>query len=197
MVTERSVETSWVLSQLPNKGHILSIGSYESLNLGYIASLDVDYIDARDFHDSLPPDVNFYQESLFDNSLPNNSYDAIIAISTLEHIGMPHYGQPYVPDGDFLALYEIWQLLKPKGKLIWTVPCGLPKVTSWYRQYDPPQLKRLMSNWGDMSLKYWGFQDTQYVPINEEDVMQYDYFDVISDEQRAGAVAGITARKTT
>jgi hypothetical protein len=197
MVTERSVEASWVLSQLPDKGRILDIGSCESTYLGHIMGYDVDCIDVRDCHDTLPSDVNFYQETLFDNSLPNNSYDAIIAISTLEHIGMPHYGQPYIPDGDILALSEIWWLLKPKGKLIWTVPCGLPKVTSWYRQYDPPQLRQLMSNWDDVSLKYWGFRGTNYVPINEGDVMQYDYFDVISNDQRAGAVAGITARKTT
>ena len=65
-------------------------------------------------------------------SLPylDNSFDVITSISVIEHI----------PDrGDSLAIKEMWRVLKPGGKLVFTVPCAKLYYEEW-RENDVYQL---------------------------------------------------------
>lgn len=83
---------------------------------------------------------------------PDNSYDVVTSISVLEHIP---------DDEDIRALRKLWNLLKPDGRLILTVPCARSYFEEWregdiyglgapekhgrrffQRIYDPPTLRK-------------------------------------------------------
>lgn len=193
-ISERTVEIPWALMQLPQTGVVLDIGSCEALYLPIInqRGRTLHCLDPRNCIGELPPDVVFHNQSLIGNDLPRAFYDAVLVISTIEHIGLPCYGQKPFLDGDQLALAEIWGLLKPGCPLIATMPAGQDKTVSWYRQYSPETLKRLFQHWR-AEFTYWGFDGVHYVPIEEHEVTQYDYRDSPGIGAGAGAFAGIVA----
>ncbi|MGD2184190.1 methyltransferase domain-containing protein [Lusitaniella coriacea] len=53
---------------------------------------------------------------------PDNHFDVITSISTIEHIS---------DNGDTLAVRELWRVLKPGGKLILTLPCKKKYDEEW------------------------------------------------------------------
>jgi hypothetical protein len=141
----------------------------------------------------MPPGVFFHQQNIIGNTLPRAYFDAVLCISTLEHIGLACFGQKPFRWGDRLALSEIRALLKRDGYAIVTVPAGQSKITTWYRQYSPADLEALFCDW-DVQVSYWGFDGSQYEPILAAEVTNYDYRDRSDDQAGAGAVAGVIAR---
>jgi SAM-dependent methyltransferase len=53
---------------------------------------------------------------------PANSFDWIVSVSAIEHIGLGHYTDPTAADGDTKALATIWHWLKPGGWFAFDVP---------------------------------------------------------------------------
>lgn len=51
-----------------------------------------------------------------------NSFDWIVSVSAIEHVGLGHYGDPKAPDGDSVVLANIHSWLKPGGWLAFDVP---------------------------------------------------------------------------
>jgi len=102
---------------------------------------------------------------------------------------LPGNGQCSFENGDRLALGEIARLLKPGGYAIFTVPAGQSKMTLWYRQYSPRDLRLLFADW-DIEISYWAHDGINYKSVSEADVLDADY-----DYSRgAGAIAGIIGR---
>lgn len=102
---------------------VLDVGSteslliYELLHRGY----KVQGIDQR-----LYQERNLYtmQFNILDNDLIKclPLYDYIIAISTIEHIGLGAYGDKKIKNGDRLAVENIYKMLKFNGYFIITLP---------------------------------------------------------------------------
>jgi SAM-dependent methyltransferase len=188
--SERSIEIPWVLSQLPQAGKILDIGSCEAIYLSTIPQYDrfLHCLDPRNCSDSFPPEAIFHNQSILGNDLPPSFFDCVLLVSTIEHIGLPWYDQKPFPDGDHLTLAEVARLLKPDGYLLMTVPAGAGNVATWYRQYSPPDLKKLLARW-DYEIIYMGFQGDSYKLIPEDEVANFSY----RPSQGAGAVACVKA----
>src|SRR5262249_37504153 len=191
----RVVEIPWALAQLPQSGSLLDVGSCDATYLGVLPQPDrvLHCLDSRGCTESMPPGVVFHQQNIIGNTLPRAYFDAILCISTLEHIGLACYGQKPFRLGDQLALAEMRALLKRDGYAIVTVPAVQSKITTWYRQYSPSELETLFCDW-EIQINYWGFDGSAYQSIPESDVTQYDYRDRSDDQAGAGAVAGIIAR---
>lgn len=191
MPNERVVEIPWALMQLPHNGTILDIGSCEATYLSTIVNPGriLHCLDVRDCQADLPENVYFHHQSLIGNDLPASYFDAILVLSTLEHIGLPHYDQQGLENSDVLALSEIRRLLKPSGSTIITLPAGRSKLTLWYRQYSPEDIKQLFAQW-QYTVDYWGFRGGAYQKIDESEVTSFDY----DYAHGSGAVACIVAR---
>lgn len=194
MPTERVIEIPWVLGRIPQSGTILDVGSCEAVYLAAIQQVDrqLHCLDPRDCRQDLPAGAVFHHQSLIGNTLPAGSFDAVLLVSVIEHLGLPCYGQEPYPHGDRLALLEVRRLLRPGAPAVLTVPAGQSKLTSWYRQYSPADLDRLLKGWRH-AIDFWGFDGRAYTPLREAEVESYDYRDRLDRHAGAGALACIVA----
>ena len=120
------------------------VGSKISLELASMG-LKVVGVDYRPYP-LIHKNLEFIQGNFFDLELPLESFDCAIAVSTLEHIGLPAYNIKPFENGDQKAIKRFYQLLKVGGKLILTVPFGKNEVDQFERNYNLNSLKKLLRN---------------------------------------------------
>jgi SAM-dependent methyltransferase len=154
IISEQVIENAFLLRQLDaSVRKILDFGGYEStLPLALTAlGLEVTVVDQRRYpftaeglrviqHDILQPL----------DTVPSD-FDVVYSISTIEHVGLGHYGDPTRADGDRMALAHLWDKVRPGGRLIFSVPAGWPSVQRGYRVYDEPSLRKIMPSEGRIS----------------------------------------------
>jgi SAM-dependent methyltransferase len=149
-VNERIVEIPYVfraLGQVPQGAEVLDVGSSESLVAVELASLGyrVTGIDPREgslAHPNLERIVGSVEEWR-----PDRRFDAVVCLSTIEHLGLGAYGQPKCPDADVRAMRRLHELSRPDALLILTTPFGVPAVDELQRTYDAVGLKQLLEGW--------------------------------------------------
>lgn len=138
---ERLVEVPWVLSRL-RPGRVLEVG-YAFAEPAYLAGL----VEAApgelvgvDLAEAEVPGFETVVADARDLPFPDASFDQVLLVSTLEHIGADNelYGSQGVPDdfGRAAALKELRRILRPDGSLLATVPLGEPGDYGWFRQED-------------------------------------------------------------
>ncbi len=129
VLNSKAAEWSFVLDFLPpvprNTKKVLDVGASESLLLyelnarGYHAF----GLDQRPFQERLRPEVGFILGDIT-QEMPGyrETFDYITIVSTFEHIGLGEYGDRVLSQGQELALAHMWQMLKPDGLVLMTVP---------------------------------------------------------------------------
>jgi SAM-dependent methyltransferase len=155
---ERVIEYPWLLSRLGvSRSRLLDAGS--SLNHEFLLSSS--QLSAKRISIvTLAPEpccfwhrgVSYIFEDLRALPLANESFDEVVSISTLEHVGMNNL--MYTKDtahrekrpGDaHLAIAELRRVLRPGGKLYLTVPFGKPLDYEWFHQFDARALEELVA----------------------------------------------------
>ena len=168
--SQQAAEYPWVIENVkklyPKGARILDVGcaesllAYELISLGY----EVWGIDINDYP-LKPKQMIFVKRDIRDTGLPSNFFDAVICVSTLEHIGLPVYGQEKLDlEGDYKAIQEIWRILKPGGYLFLTTPFAgkTMRIVPGERQYDLERLKRLAQGFEIVIAKY-------FIPVQKEE----------------------------
>jgi SAM-dependent methyltransferase len=150
---ERVVEIPWVLSRLRDEGRVLEVG-YAFAETPYLAALlrsGVDLVGA----DLATKDVDGMETATADaRDLPfeDASFDQVLLVSTLEHIGADNavYGLEggSDPGARLDALRELCRVLRGDGSLLVTVPLGEPDDYGWFRQEDERGWTRLYGEAG-------------------------------------------------
>nr|WP_290226437.1 methyltransferase domain-containing protein [Trichocoleus desertorum] len=158
---ERCVEYPWLFSRLPYEAtHILDAGS--SLNYEYI--LEQPYFENKHIHIvTLAPEpqcfwykgVSYLFEDLRNLPLKSSFYDAIVCLSTLEHVGLDNTqyseGDRYneTRSSDFkLAINELKRVLKPGGSLFISIPFGQYQNLGYFQQFDSRLLSETVEAFG-------------------------------------------------
>lgn len=147
MITERILEGIFVHSRLPNKSvKLLDMGCAESINAIEMASLghNVTGVDLR----TLPVKHSNFRmviADLCDLPFEDESFECVVALSTLEHVGLGWYTDEPEQNNDCKALEEGARVLKTGGRFITTVPFGrVAGETSVHRIYDQARLDKLL-----------------------------------------------------
>lgn len=151
-VNERIVEMPYVMSSLgsvPAGGHVLDFGAAESTLAFSLASLgyQTTALDLRPYpleHPLLTAVVAPVESW----EGPSRPYDAIVCLSTLEHVGLGWYGDhPKGHDLDRVILERLKGWLAPGGVLAFTAPFGHWSVDTFERRYDRAHLEKLFEGW--------------------------------------------------
>jgi SAM-dependent methyltransferase len=147
--SERCVEIPWVVSRYEGERRVLDIGTSfaERRYLEALRSLTIPSLFALDLVPAKR--VRAIAGDARTPPLRAGTFDAIFAISVIEHIGRDNavYLQgrhgPADADGDFTSIRALAALLAPGGRLLVTVPFGEPEDHRWFVQYDLDRLDRL------------------------------------------------------
>ena len=147
-VNERIVEIPYAfgaLAALPPGSRILDVGCAESTVALSLATLgwQVTAVDPRGYpyaHPTLDV-VTGYVSDLPDK--PN--FDAVLLLSTIEHIGIGAYGETIVEDADRVLMADALRRLKPGGLVVLTTPVAQQfHEDELQRYYDTERLGQLL-----------------------------------------------------
>lgn len=166
----RCIEYPFAASHLGDAGCILDVGTVKSdpAWIAWLESLSRD-IHATDYD---PPDdsfenIDFVQSDVRSLPFEDNFFDAVLAVSVIEHIGLedPQVELSELPPadqrGDVEAVRELTRVLKPEGKLVMTLPFGLVDgkiLDGSARGYTESSLKRFNKVADIESLDYYEYQ---------------------------------------
>jgi len=141
----RLVEYPWVLRNMRASGRILDVGCTGSyLHCKLIREgAEMLGVDSRGF-ERRDPELAFIISDITKMPFRNDCFDAIVAVSTIEHVGLGSYGDPKIPDGDRLAFKETMRVSKPSAPIIVTVPFAEKHRINWQRRYDEFSLGELI-----------------------------------------------------
>jgi 2-polyprenyl-3-methyl-5-hydroxy-6-metoxy-1,4-benzoquinol methylase len=150
-VNERVVEVPFVyraLSRIPPGSTIVDVGASESTVSLSLASLGyrVTAVDPRPYglrHPNLEVIARAAEEWE-----ETRTFDAIVCLSTVEHIGLGAYGEPRKsgrPDHDLMR--RLRRLARPGTLLVFSTRFGRP-ATGWLeRTYDAAAIDDLLEGW--------------------------------------------------
>ncbi len=162
---------------------ILDIGcGNSSISLG-LASFGYDVI-GIDFRYAGYSHKNFtyLKENFYDYDFKEQSFECILVISVLEHIGMGHYGEQPVENGDMVAMSKIKSLLKPNGVIFISVPGGKRMIYEkngirYIRVFDPKQIEDLCSGLVIEKELFFRKIDQDWFECTREELEQVQYVD--------------------
>ncbi len=151
--TSRTAEYRFVFRNLPEPPSVLlDVGCCGSLLALELAKKrhKVFGIDTRRYSQE-HPNLTCVQADITDAPFPGEFFDAVIAVSTIEHIGLGVYGDPVQEEADVKAVKQIYRMLKPGGTLIVTTPFAQEYRLAVFRggkerYYDANSINRLFKN---------------------------------------------------
>jgi SAM-dependent methyltransferase len=157
-VSERIVEIPFVFSNLraPKGSTIVDLGcaenklSLELANRGYRV-LASDLRKYRFTH----PNLTALQGDFAAAPVDEGSVDAVVAVSTLEHIGLNGYEKHSPMSSDRAVVQKVRKVLKPGAQFLLTVPYGIRAQTDWYRVYDRETLDALLGDFDIEKKEYY------------------------------------------
>ncbi|MBD2168740.1 class I SAM-dependent methyltransferase [Calothrix membranacea FACHB-236] len=198
--TERILEKNFVIHSLANlynskQINILDVGSAESLLSYELASFNysVTAIDIRPialFH----PNLKFVKSDICQPVLPPASFDCVVALSTIEHIGLGWYGDEIKENYDIDAIKQIYALLKPEGHFILTVPYGKEALTPVHRIYNQESLQRLIQDFQVIKITY-GIRKDNFTLVITDNELEASEKEHNPNNYLPGAVAMLVCKK--
>ncbi|MDX6439919.1 MAG: hypothetical protein QOF45_2502 [Gaiellaceae bacterium] len=150
---ERVVELPWVLARLRGD-RALEVG-YAFAEAPYLAALllaGFDELTGVDLAEADVPGMTTVRADVRALPFDNGTFDLVLCVSTLEHVGADNTGYGLEAEDDaaarLTALRELRRVLAPSGRLLITVPCGEPGDYGWFRQDDVRGWTRLFTRAG-------------------------------------------------
>jgi SAM-dependent methyltransferase len=150
----RLVEIPWVLSRYRGEPRVLDVGYAfaEPAYLVALTQLGAEELVGVDLAEAEVPGLTGVIGDLRELPFLPGSFDLVLAVSTLEHVGADttRYGieGERDPAGIPRALVELRRVLTDEGRLLVTLPLGEPGDFGWYVQHDLPEWERIFRETG-------------------------------------------------
>jgi SAM-dependent methyltransferase len=178
-IPDRMVEYPFVLRELNlENGRVLDVGSTSPYNIIPLVladqGLEVWGIDVREFKIS-HPNFKFIKGDIRETDFPDSYFDQIIAISTIEHIGLRgRYSSTMDLNGDRKAILEMMRILKRGGNILITVPFGRAKIVATsHRIYDGTRLRKLFDGLKIVKAEFYVKNESGYWLLCEESKAEF------------------------
>lgn len=147
-VNERIGEIPFVLSKLGSLqpgSRVLDVGCCESIVSLSLASLgcDVTALDPRPYPFA-HPNLTVITDPI-ERFHDDRGFDAVVLLSTIEHLGVGSYGLNEGDRLDLRAMAHIRSLLNPDGRLVLTTPFGVRAMNELERTYDVAGIHELVA----------------------------------------------------
>lgn len=158
-LSNRDAEYDFAYRQVIGEGRsVLDLGGSESLLPLQFAKRghSVTVYDFREYPES-HPNLASVQGDFLVNGLPDGSFDFVVMVSTIEHIGFGSYGAPVQTDADFAAMSEARRVLKPSGRIVVTFPFASKEhcIPHFERWYDLSRVQRLFEGMYVLAEEYY------------------------------------------
>src|SRR3972149_509343 len=147
-VSERIVEYPFAIKniiELPKGSKIAILGCHGDLLTTVLSCLgyEISGVDVKPFPLKCE-NFHFYQDDIRRTRFADSFFDAAIAISTIEHVGIFDGDD----DGDKKAVAEMSRILKPCGICLITMPFANEhtRIPMQQRIYDKSSLKHLLAD---------------------------------------------------
>jgi len=141
-VWAKAMAQGWI--DFPDRAQVLEIGCAEADWQTPMLALRPDLqITGIDWRDCVRPG-NLIRGDVMNWRLFNErTFDAIVSISAIEHVGLGAYDDPQDPSGDSAAMHNAYLWLKPNGWMYLDVPyCAQGyEVLKKHRRYDDQALE--------------------------------------------------------
>ncbi len=150
-------------------GTILDIGSYRHFLIGLMAHYRVTTIDVRGRKSALKNETVITCNAA-NLAFPDNSFEMVLSMCTLEHIGLGRYGDSIDFEGDKKAIKEMIRVLKPGGLLIFTTTIhNAPPAIAFnaHRIYNYEMIKSFCFGLECVAEKFYSHQIGNFCAIEE------------------------------
>lgn len=204
---ERIIEYPWVLSRIPitpNK-NLLDVGStlnYKTiLNFKALRDKNVTILNL------IPEENQFGKVSYVVGDMRNlpfdsDSFDFVICISTLEHVGLDN--TRYTSNAKSLesrprdfekAVSELKRVARPGAKVFVTVPFGKYQNFGWFQQFDAAMIQQIikMFNPSHYHINYYKYAEEGWNISDEASCKDAEYSEASKGKMSADRAAGARA----
>jgi hypothetical protein len=178
VVSEQIVENAMVLRNVPASARtVLDFGGVESLlpltfaALGYCVTV----WDQRAYPFAHPLLTAVRGDILLPTLPQLGSFDLIVSVSTIEHLGLGAYGDIVVDDADIRGVSVLYSLLRPGGRMIVTIPAGRTAVHPGFRVYDRERIARVFPYPRVVHYFRKATRDAVWQRCEEAEVQQVEY----------------------
>ncbi len=151
---ERLIEIPWVLARYRGEPRVLDVG-YANASPAYLDALVAaapGEVVGLDPVEATVKGIKSVVGDLRALPFPDESFDVVCCISTLEHVGRDNrvYGADAERDdtGIAEALAELRRVLSPDGRVLLTVPTGAEEDHGWFVQLPVSTWRRLFAATG-------------------------------------------------
>ncbi|MCJ7631165.1 methyltransferase domain-containing protein [Candidatus Bathyarchaeota archaeon] len=143
----------------PIPSTVLEIGANDepASNILALAGYTVFGVDLKPYMNRVNLPLNFtFIQADFNLLRFDSPFDAIVSLSTIEHVGLGPYGETPYADGDILTMENVYNALRNGGRVYLTVPVGIHQVPRDWRVYDKNALKhRLIGRFNVVKTRYF------------------------------------------
>lgn len=152
-----------------NPKKILDIGSYRHFIIGALSHFQITTVDIRERKPILTNETVVVGDAK-KLDLPDNEFDAVLSLCTLEHIGLGRYGDELDLDADKKAFKEMVRALKPNGYLIFTTHITGAKpsiVFNAHRIYSYEMIKEFCGDLLCAEERFYSHKINGFCPLKE------------------------------
>ncbi len=191
---ERIVEIPWVLDRLQGARRVLDIG-FAHAPPEYQAALsrrEIPALHGLDLAAASRAGVLGCTGDMRVLPYQGETFDVVLLISTLEHVGMDNtrYGATgeHGPEAQRQALREVARVLRPTGRALVTVPFGRYENHGWFVNYDAALWRAGVeaSGLAEEEVEYFGYIGRGWKRVAPADLTEIGY-----REQAARGAAGL------